>query len=285
MKKSYYPYGDCWQSQGTTPTDKKFTGQRLDSTGLYYYGARYYDPTIGRFISADTFVPDFVNPQSLNRYSYCLNNPLKYIDPTGLYGETLGAPYESGYFGWTPEEGYLISIGGEWYPITNESVDTIICDYKESTADTWGEFIGDAFSPLVPEGHSPEEFPAITWTPQTFKLGAQNYTMYGIPKNGISQLTLMKWDDWTTQDWIRMCDAVAVGGDAASIAYPPTAPFFYLVSIGGSTVGWTLTLNEYRNGRITQNDMMRAHINWSTGFIPSWVGIIPALIQSYFDRP
>jgi len=45
--------------------------------------ARYYDATIGRFISPDTIVPNPANPQSLNRYSYCLNNPLKYIDPTG----------------------------------------------------------------------------------------------------------------------------------------------------------------------------------------------------------
>ncbi len=70
--------------QGITKTNhKKFTGQRLDGTGLYYYGARYYDPNIGRFISADSIVPDPMNPQSLNRYSYCLNNPLKYTDPSG----------------------------------------------------------------------------------------------------------------------------------------------------------------------------------------------------------
>ena len=48
----YYPYGECRKSTGTIPTDKKFTGQRLDDTGLYYYNARYYDPTTGRFISA-----------------------------------------------------------------------------------------------------------------------------------------------------------------------------------------------------------------------------------------
>jgi len=77
----YYPYGGA--RSGDVPTDKKFTGQRLDDTGLYYYGARYYDASIGRFISADTIVPDPANPQAFNRYSYCLNNPLKYIDPSG----------------------------------------------------------------------------------------------------------------------------------------------------------------------------------------------------------
>jgi len=70
---------------GTVPIPQKFTGQRLDSTGLYYYGARYYDPSIGRFISADTLVPNTINPQDMNRYSYVLNNPLKYNDPTGHY--------------------------------------------------------------------------------------------------------------------------------------------------------------------------------------------------------
>jgi RHS repeat-associated protein len=48
---SYYPYGST--RSGDVPTDKKFAGQRLDGTGLYYYDARYYDPTIGRFISPD----------------------------------------------------------------------------------------------------------------------------------------------------------------------------------------------------------------------------------------
>jgi RHS repeat-associated protein len=82
---AYLPFGSTRSSTGTSPTDKLFTGQRLDSTGLYYYGARYYDPQIGRFISPDTVVQDYSNPQALNRYSYCVNNPLKYIDPTGHF--------------------------------------------------------------------------------------------------------------------------------------------------------------------------------------------------------
>jgi hypothetical protein len=48
-----------------------------------YYGARYYLPGLGRFISADTIVPDQIKPQALDRYSYGLNNPVKYLDPTG----------------------------------------------------------------------------------------------------------------------------------------------------------------------------------------------------------
>ncbi len=47
--------------------------------------ARYYVPSIGRFASADTIVPDPTNPQSMNRFSYVRNNPLKFIDPTGHY--------------------------------------------------------------------------------------------------------------------------------------------------------------------------------------------------------
>jgi len=46
-------------------------------------GAREYDPSLGRWLSADTIVPDPANPQSLNRYAYVYNNPCKYTDPSG----------------------------------------------------------------------------------------------------------------------------------------------------------------------------------------------------------
>jgi len=82
-KVAYFPFGGTRYQNGDLGFDKMFTGQRLDRTGLYYYNARYYDAAMGRFISPDTIVPNPTDPQSLNRYSYCRNNPLFYIDPTG----------------------------------------------------------------------------------------------------------------------------------------------------------------------------------------------------------
>jgi RHS repeat-associated protein len=79
----YYPFGET--KSGSVDTDKQFTGQRHDDTGLYYYGARYYDPTIGRFISADLIITDLRYSQCLNRYSYTYDNPLRYTDPTGWF--------------------------------------------------------------------------------------------------------------------------------------------------------------------------------------------------------
>jgi RHS repeat-associated protein len=84
----YLPYGG-WRTEPTAAlTDRAFTGQKHNmDIGLYYYNARYYAPGTGRFISADTIVPDPTNPQQFNRYSYVLNNPLRFTDPTGHCAE------------------------------------------------------------------------------------------------------------------------------------------------------------------------------------------------------
>jgi RHS repeat-associated protein len=80
----HYPYGEERWSSGTLPTDYRFTGQRSDSgLGLYFMDARQYDPALGRWISADTIVPESGSGQSYNRYAYVRNSPLNYVDPTG----------------------------------------------------------------------------------------------------------------------------------------------------------------------------------------------------------
>jgi RHS repeat-associated protein len=119
----YYPWGTERYNSGSTPTTFHFTGQRLESSiGLYYYGARWYDPYLNRWIQPDSTIPsdgssysplvvDYhetrfldqlnqennkrlenpqtksspvpTNSQSLDRYSYVNNNPVRYNDPTG----------------------------------------------------------------------------------------------------------------------------------------------------------------------------------------------------------
>jgi RHS repeat-associated protein len=61
-----------------------FTGQRRESSfGMYYYGARWYDPAVARFIQADTEIPQQQGVQAWDRYAYVNNNPVKYTDPSG----------------------------------------------------------------------------------------------------------------------------------------------------------------------------------------------------------
>jgi RHS repeat-associated protein len=70
----------------TNGTWYTYTGQEQDEFGgLIYYNARWYDPEVGRFISEDPAAALPTNPLSINRYVYCMNNPLIYVDPTGLW--------------------------------------------------------------------------------------------------------------------------------------------------------------------------------------------------------
>ena len=108
----YKPYGEPRWSTGTLPTDRRFTGQRSEEAGLgslYDYGARFYSPALGRFLSPDTIVPEPGNPQSLNRYSYTLNNPVKYRDPSGHVPapSCAGIP-DCGVDGWYGYQEYAV---------------------------------------------------------------------------------------------------------------------------------------------------------------------------------
>jgi hypothetical protein len=59
---------------------------------LYDYRARFYDPTLGRFLQPDPLVPEPGNPQALNRYAYVYNNPLRYTDPSGHFAWLIAVP-------------------------------------------------------------------------------------------------------------------------------------------------------------------------------------------------
>lgn len=85
---NYDDFGGIISSTETLPNDYTYTGKQLDrETGLYYYGARYYDAKTGRFIGKDLLEGDEEEPQTLNRYVYVINDPLYWIDEWGLEAE------------------------------------------------------------------------------------------------------------------------------------------------------------------------------------------------------
>lgn len=85
-EQRYLSFGEVRADVGTaiTQTDFGYTGQRnLGGMGLMDYNARFYSPTLGRFIQPDTIVPNYAYPQTYNRYTYSYNNPIMYTDDGG----------------------------------------------------------------------------------------------------------------------------------------------------------------------------------------------------------
>ncbi len=79
----YDAWGQARSTSGTGHGKYRFTGAELDATsGLYHMGARFYDPSIGRWLSEDPIKA--AGPSALNFYAYVSNNPLVYTDPSGL---------------------------------------------------------------------------------------------------------------------------------------------------------------------------------------------------------
>jgi RHS repeat-associated protein len=71
---------------GLTILDRGYTGhEHLQSVGLIHMNGRLYDPKLHRFLQPDNYVQDPSNTQNYNRYGYCINNPLKYTDPSGEF--------------------------------------------------------------------------------------------------------------------------------------------------------------------------------------------------------
>ena len=103
----YFAFGETWvqeqQGQGSDGEPYRYTGKELDEeTGLYYHGARYYNPRTQLWASPDPALADFVSgskaaggihePRNLAAYTYTHNNPVKLVDPTGRSPEIPAAP-------------------------------------------------------------------------------------------------------------------------------------------------------------------------------------------------
>jgi RHS repeat-associated protein len=89
-RQDYKPFGEkisiSLRSHGPgapSDLDRAYQSKELDPSQLYYFGARHYDPIIGRFLTPDSVVDDPGNGAQHHRYVFSLNNPIRYSDPTG----------------------------------------------------------------------------------------------------------------------------------------------------------------------------------------------------------
>jgi RHS repeat-associated protein len=95
----YFASGETWVNEHPaqpTPVPYQYGGKELDEeTGLYYYGARYYNPRTSLWQSPDPALPEYLDgqpnngvfaPVNLALYTYAANNPIKFTDPNGLWG-------------------------------------------------------------------------------------------------------------------------------------------------------------------------------------------------------
>ena len=160
----YLPFGT---EMTDSNEDFKYTGKEQDlDSGLHYYGARYYDADIGRFITPDT-VEAFPNP-----YVYVANNPMKYIDPTGQqidYNDEFKKAWGEGFrviaatAGGSPgnqrgtqgawervqsvTQGYM--IGGDFNLREFDFKNIFGKNYHEGIGEKWSDFILEETKDLV----------------------------------------------------------------------------------------------------------------------------------------
>jgi RHS repeat-associated protein len=80
----YKAWGEIRYTSGSTQTTFRYTGQRQESyINLYWYGSRWYDDYLNRWLQPDSIIPNTYDPQSYDRYTYVRNNPVNFNDPSG----------------------------------------------------------------------------------------------------------------------------------------------------------------------------------------------------------
>ena len=168
----YDVYGQVAASGPNHPNPFLFTGRRYDTeTGLYYYRARYYNPSIGRFLQTDPIGYG----DGMNMYAYCRNNGVRFVDPWGLEHDPYDLPWNRGdpiaisvafYDGGDP--GYDADGDGEpdagWSTGDQfkESADDFVYVhdgktyylYFDMNVEEPGEFIGKILSKIAQRGYN-----------------------------------------------------------------------------------------------------------------------------------
>ena len=112
---SYDAWGKQTVTLNTIGLHRGYTGhEMLSEFDIINMNGRLYDPVLGRFFSPDNYVQMPDNSQNFNRYSYCLNNPLKYTDPSGEFWNLILGAAIGGIFNWA-SHGFQLNAKGLGY--------------------------------------------------------------------------------------------------------------------------------------------------------------------------
>jgi RHS repeat-associated protein len=210
---TYKPFGTPVSPSGTERFE--YAGELIvsaagTSPGLYYIGARWMDPELGRWISLDPELGKLSMPQTMNRYVYCGNNPLRFTDPTGRFWNIIGGAIAGATFGLGAVSGaaskIATTVGGKLATTVGTKIGTAV-----------GQYAGTAFAGAVAGSVSGAAGYAITtnpssWTAKGFLTSVGLGAAFGsagaaggkfvkslLPKN-IGLGTGNPWDvEWKTQ--------------------------------------------------------------------------------------
>ncbi len=173
----YLPFGDPGIASEGPSLRHRFTGEEiLEGTGLYLLGARVYDPETGRFLQPDPLVANPADPQSFNRYTYALNNPVRWIDPSGLAPTTRACEdsVQGCGGGGEPAGG---SGGGApaappVSPFGNNGTGNVIAGLNRWHADFFDFLAGNPFSGLTALAAGPREGVGSQWEKSPSEIAA-----------------------------------------------------------------------------------------------------------------
>ncbi len=210
---NYRGYGSIYAPSGKSTF--QYTDKPTDTaTGLYYSGARFYDPASGRFMTEDTFTGTLSVPLSLNRYVYALDNPMRYVDPTGHYDvQNNGGGGSAGVSIIT--ENVMVST-------TTEETITTYCYEDVCTASTYYALVGTATTIDFPAAPVAISLTSVTMTDTSTQNPLAG--LHGLP-NGVQIGLGALWLCFGIQG-IAAGTVLVAGG---TIAAPET--------LGGSLVG------------------------------------------------
>ena len=310
----YRAFGASRFTSGTTPTSYRFTGQREEaSLGLYYYyGARWYDPALGHFVSPDTLVPAAGNALDYHRYAYTRFNPLKYTDPSGHYSDKALMTH-FGCETWACVESHFQEGGSHaglwgWLNVLlmaedGDAVEAFVI-YDNQTAWVSGQFATQegkivVQNPQLRFSAGAPHSSGATWGELTFAKMAligswegYHHAQYNSDRSFTSVYN-QRYTDCRHQDCVtQTIDTVGVAGASLMVASPVCGPAVELcasvggfVNLGATGVGALWTGYQAFKGNTSLADIYMTSTTTATGIAAKnpWINLAASIAQLLWD--